>query len=217
MGLMIALWLFLTLSPPAAQKVDFRNFTYPIPRGKFFVPGDLKWMTNEPSVNITLADGSYEFEKKAPPPPPSLTIDEVLYGYGPLTIGPQLDAVVVLDYETGGSAHWSYVYAFGLASPSPRLLGWLRTGAGGDSGLYRLFVNNAGFIIDVLDPNKRMGDCCSAGFIRTSYEWKDGKFSQAGPRRNGRVAEDPRPPKSVDSAESPNRLPVFLRGVPAAS
>jgi len=144
MGLMIALWLFLTLSPPAAQKVDFRNFTYPIPRGKFFVPGDLKWMTNEPSVNITLADGSY-------------------------------------------------VYAFSLAPPSPRLLGWLRTGAGGDSGLYHLFVTNGGFTIDVFDPDKRTGDCCSAGFMRTSYEWKDGKFIQAGPRRYGRVEKDPTP------------------------
>jgi hypothetical protein len=150
-------------------------------------------MTNEPSVNITLADGSYEFEKNAPPPPPSLTIDEVLYGYGPLTIGPQLDAVVVLDYETGGSAHWSYVYAFSLAPPSPRLLGWLRMGAGGDSGLYHLFVTNGGFTIDVLDPDKRMGLCCSSGFVRTSYEWKDGKFIRAGPRRYGRVEKDPSP------------------------
>jgi hypothetical protein len=191
MELMIALLLLLTLSSAAAQNVDFRNFTYPIPQGNLFVPGDLKWMTNEPSVDVNLVNGSYNFEKKGPGPGPSLTIDEVRYG--DLTMSNHLDAVVVLDYETGGSANWSYVYVFSLALGSPRLLGWLRTGAGGDSGLYHLFVTNGGFTIDVLDPNKRAGDCCSAGFVRTSYEWRDGKFSQAGPRRYGRVEEDPRP------------------------
>jgi len=189
MGLMIALMLLLTLSSAAAQNVDFRTFTYPIPPGELRMPGDLKWTSNEPNVKVTLVDGSYEFAKKAPPPRPSLTIDEVLYGH--LTSGPQLDALVVLDYETGGTATWSYVYGFSLASGSPRLLGWLRTG--GDSGLYHLFVTNEGFTIDVLDPGKRMGLCCSSGFIRTSYEWRDGKFIQAGPRGYGRVEEDPKP------------------------
>ena len=33
--------------------------------------------TNEPAINVTLVDGSYNFEKKGPAPGPSLTIDEV--------------------------------------------------------------------------------------------------------------------------------------------
>jgi hypothetical protein len=112
---------------------------------------------------------------------------------GDLTMGNQLDALVVLNYHTGGTAWWSYLYAFSLASERPRLLGWLQTGSRADSGLYHLFVNNGGFTIDVFDPDKRTGDCCSAGFMRTSYEWKDGKFIQAGPRRYGRVEKDPTP------------------------
>jgi hypothetical protein len=191
MGLMIVPLLLLTLSSAAAQNVDFRNFTYPIPQGKLFVPGDLKWMTNEPAINVTLVDGSYNFEEKGPGRGPSLTIDEVLYG--DLTMSNQLDAIVVLDYHTGGTAWWSYLYVFSVASERPRLLGWLQTGSRADSGLYHLFVDNGGFTIDVFDPDKGMGDCCSAGFIRTSYDWKDGKFSQTGPRRYGSVEEDPKP------------------------
>jgi len=191
MELMIALLLLLTLSSVGAENVDFRNFTYPTPTGKLFVPGDLKWMTDQPAINVTLVDGSYNFEKKGPAPGPSLTIDEVRYG--DLTMSNQLGAVVVLNYHTGGTAWWSYLYAFSLAPERPRLLGWLQTGSRAYSGLYRLFVNNGGFTIDVLDPDKRMGDCCSAGFIRTSYEWRDGKFNQAGPRRYGRVEDDPKP------------------------
>jgi hypothetical protein len=189
---MTGLLLFMAMTSGAAvQNVDFRNFTYPIPQGKLFVPGDLKWMTNEPAINVTLVDGSYNFEKKGPAPGPSLTIDEVRYG--DLTMGNQLDALVVLNYHTGGTAWWSYLYAFSLASERPRLLGWLQTGSRADSGLYHLFVNNGGFTIDVFDPDKRTGDCCSAGFMRMSYEWKDGKFIQAGPRRYGRVEKDPTP------------------------
>jgi hypothetical protein len=191
MELMIALLLLLTLSSAAAQNVDFRNFTYPTPTGKLFVPGDLKWMTDQPAINVTLVDGSYNFEKKGPGPGPSLTIDEVRCG--DLTMGNQLDALVVLNYHTGGTAWWSYLYVFSLASARPRLLGWLQTGSRAYSGLYRLFVNNGGFTIDVLDPDKRTGDCCSAGFVRTSYEWRDGKFIQAGPRRFGHVENDPVP------------------------
>lgn len=39
------------------------------------------------------------------------------------------------------------------------------------------FANAAGQI----KPEKRSGDCCSSGFVRTRYKWHNGRFAVFGP------------------------------------
>ena len=158
-------------------------------------PSGGNWMNPEVKTTITLVNGRCDFDKEDPSHGPSVTLAEVHYGY--LTMSGQLDAMVVLTYHTGGSANWNYLYAFSLASGSPRLLGWFQTGDRASYGLYRLIVSNGEFILDVLDPGEREADCCSAGFIRTRYEWRNGMFVAGGPPRFGRVEKEPKPKRKT--------------------
>ena len=157
------------------QGFDFRNFTYPFPHQKFMpVPDKLAWMSLSVRTTVTLVNGCYDFNGANPSAGPSLILDRVLYGY--LTSPKQLDAVAVVRYHTGGTAYWDYVYAFSLESTSPKLVGWFRAGSRASSGLYQLQVRNRALIVDLLDPERRVADCCSKGFVRTTYDFKNGDF-----------------------------------------
>jgi hypothetical protein len=176
---------------PEGRNIDFRNFTFPFPPTAFLgVPDGMKWMANV-TTSVTLVNGRHDFDTNGPSRGPSVILDEVRYGY--LTMSGQLDAMVMLSYHTGGTAYWNYVYAFSLASGNPKLLGWFQTGSRADSGLYRVIVTNGEFSLDLFDPAKREGDCCSTGFVRSRYLWENGQFKQAGPPEFGRVEENPKP------------------------
>ncbi len=151
------------------------------------MPEDLAWMSMNVKSTATLVNGRYDYDKANPSTAPSITLDRVLYGY--LTSTKQLDAVVVLRYRTGGTANWNYVYTFSLASDPPKLLGWFRAGSRAYLGLYRIEVPYGGLIVDLLDPDRRMGDCCSDGFVRIRYDFTNGYFVQKGPREFGTVEE----------------------------
>ena len=177
---------------PEVRNIDFRNFTFPFPEADFLTaPGSITWMETNVKTSVTLVNGRHDFDTNGPSRGPSVTLDEVRYGY--LTMSGQLDAMVVLSYHTGGTAYWQYVYAFSLASGNPKLLGWFQTGSRAAFGLYRLMVTNGEFSVALFDPEKREGDCCSTGFVRTRYLWKSGKFTQAGPPEFGRVEDSPKP------------------------
>ena len=149
------------------------------------VPDKLAWMSLNVKTAITLVNGRYDFDQANPSAGPSLILDRVMYGY--LTSAKQLDAVAVLGYHTGGTAYWDYVFAFSLEGNSPKLVGWLRAGSRADSGLYQLKVTNRGLIVDLFDPERRMGACCSEGFVRTTYDFKNGYFVQRGAQEYGDV------------------------------
>jgi hypothetical protein len=171
---------------PADRNIDFRNFMYPFPTQRFIpVPDKLAWMSLNVKTNVRLVNGRYDFNRAEPSAGPSLSLNRVLYGY--LTSGEQLDAVVVLGYHTGGTAFWYYVYAFGLESNSPKLVGWFRAGSRADSGLYHLEVTNRALIVDLFDPERRVAECCSEGFVRTIYDFKNGYFVQSGAQEFGNI------------------------------
>ncbi|MCU1315716.1 MAG: hypothetical protein JWN63_1038, partial [Candidatus Acidoferrum typicum] len=147
----------------------------------------MTWMSLNVKGTITLVNGRYDFEKANPPAGPSVILDRVLYGY--LTSAMQLDALVVLGYHTGGTANWEYVYAFSLASDEPKLVGWFRAGSRADFGLYHVVVGNRSLTVDLLDPSRRIADCCSDGFVRTQYDFRNGYFVQRGAQEFGAVEE----------------------------
>src|SRR5215467_12149939 len=165
---------------PANQNVDFRNFTYPFPAEKRLdVPGKMAWMSMNAKDSVRLTNGRYDFEKTNPPGP-ILLLTRVECGY--LTSEKQLDAVVVLEYETGGTPWWNYVYAFSFTSGSPKLVGWFHTGSRAYFGLYRLEIGSPGLIVDLLDPDQLTALCCSEGFVRFNYSFRNGYFVQSGPK-----------------------------------
>jgi len=171
----------------ADRNIDFRNFVYPFPTQRFIPTpqNKLAWMSLNVKTNIRLVSGRYDFNRAEPSVGPSLVLSRVLYGY--LTSGEQLDAVVVLGYHTGGIAFWYYVYAFSLESNKPKLVGWFRAGSRADSGLYHLEVTNRALIVDLFDPERRVADCCSEGFVRTIYDFKNGIFVESGAQEFGNV------------------------------
>ena len=177
---------------PEVRNIDFRNFTFPFPlKTDHRESGEVGWMETDVKSTVTLVNGRRDLDKNHPSRGPSVTLAQVHYGY--LTMNRQLDAMVVLGYHSGGSAQWNYVYAFSLASGNPKLLGWFQTGDRAYGGLCRLIVTSGEFIVDLFDPEERQADCCSAGFVRTTYLWQNGKFMPAGPTEFGRVEENPKP------------------------
>lgn len=170
----------------ADRDVDFRNFTYPFSSPEFLpVPDRPAWMSLNTKSTVTLVNGRHDFDEANPSQGPSLILDRVHYGY--LTSSKQLDAVVVLGYHTGGTAYWYYVYAFSIESSPPKLVGWFRAGSRADSGLYRIQVSNRRLTLDLFDPQRKVANCCSEGFVRTTYDYKDGRFVQSGPPTFGDV------------------------------
>jgi len=175
-----------TSSP--ASNIDFRNFTYPFPAEKLLgVPSEMKWMSLNEKSTVALENGRYDFDRSYPTRGPSLILNRVLYGY--LTSANQLDAVVVVGYHTEGTAWWDYVYAFSLASAPPKLVGWFHAGSRACSGLIGVEVSNRRLTVELADPTRRHGDCCSDGFIRINYDFENGCFVQNGPKETGPVGE----------------------------
>jgi len=170
--------------PAVAQQsirnVDWRNFSYPLPRAEG-VPGEVHWMsTSGATETASLVNGEYTLpdcgnDKHACP---LLAFDSV--NYGALAGVESTVAVVVLTYHSGGTANWQYVYLFSLNSGKPQLLAWLRTGSRADEGLREVSITDGDFILVVNDPDKRKGDCCSAGSIASRYRWTNGSFSAIG-------------------------------------
>lgn len=97
--------------------------------------------------------------------------------FGTLTGIRSTVAAVVLTYHSGGTANWQYVYLFTLQSGKPQLLAWLRTGSRAYQGLRDVSLTGGVLVLEVNDPEKRQGDCCSAGRIITRYTWLGTSFS----------------------------------------
>lgn len=67
----------------------------------------------------------------------------------------------------------------------PRLLGRLESGSRADGGLVKTAIRNRLLVLDFADAERRVGDCCSEGFIRVRYRWRQGHFVETGPRERG--------------------------------
>lgn len=190
---------FLPANPSTAQadirQVDFKNFSYPWSGSLRSEPGWLD-MSRERLVRLTngrrLRDSGNGMTLEG------LTLEEVQYA--DVTGDGQTGAVVVLRYETGGTMFFYYVYIYSFAAAQPKLLACFHSGERADSGLYRVYGQEGKLVIELFDPRKQSGDCCSTGFVRTRYAWRNGKFLAAGAKEFGT-------PKTT------SRLPVSVMGI----
>jgi hypothetical protein len=73
-----------------------------------------------------------------------------------------------------------FVYIYSLKDGKPDLLGYFHTEDRANNGLYRVYADGGNLVVELFDPAKQTGDCCSTGFIRTRYRWHDGKFEATG-------------------------------------
>jgi len=169
------------------RQIDFKNFTYPWDGGG--APADQwHWIDSIPSTTVHLAAGVHRFWDEVPEGldrsyAPGLWLESVTYG--DLDGDGKEEAAVDLNYSGGGTANWDYLYVYKLTKNRPRLLGWLESGSRAYGGLVRVVIEQRQLVLDFQDPERRDGDCCSDGYIRVRYVWKDGRFVETGTRERG--------------------------------
>jgi len=72
------------------------------------------------------------------------------------------------------------VYIYSFAAGKPKLLGYFHAGDREYSGLCKVIDDHGELVVDLFDPEKRSGDCCSSGIVRTRYRWEQGQFKAVG-------------------------------------
>jgi hypothetical protein len=112
-----------------------------------------------------------------------LSVDHVTFG--DLLGDRGEEALVSLNYGTGGTANWDYLYVYQLRNDHPVLLALMETGSRGSAGLVRVAVRAGLLVVDFADKDRMVGDCCSAGYIRVRYRWQKGRFVEVGTAEHG--------------------------------
>ncbi len=132
-----------------------------------------------------MLDGIHNFSFDGDPPYGVPSLELLSITYGDLDGDGREEAVVDLLYSTGGTANWHYLYVYAIDHGAPRLLARLESGSRADGGLLRIAIQNRKLSLDFADERKRVADCCSDGFIRVAYGWREHRFVEIGPREYG--------------------------------
>lgn len=172
--------------------IDFKNFTYPLPRGWQHPDGD----------EITLVNGKLvprfkDVHEEMSPEEKAAARAERRIGMSYVTSkyfdvdGDGLDeAAVILKVETGGAAIPQLVYIYTWKNDQPELIWPFRTGDRADGGLKDLRVENGELVVELYgqdrfllgqtETSKITGDeeqlCCPTFFTRTFYKWNGRSF-----------------------------------------
>jgi hypothetical protein len=163
--------------------VDFKNFAYAWPGYGAPVPSMWRWLNEPPRVTVKLQNGARNLDEKLGAGAPFLQLQSVVFGE--LTGDGEAEAAVDLLYGTGGTAKWHYVWVYTRDNGSPKLLGVLQSGSRADGGLIRMAIEDHALILDFADTKRRSADCCSDGYVRVQYVWRDGQFRETGARAYG--------------------------------
>jgi len=193
-GLLLGFATCLAVAQQSIRQVDFRNFTYPL-SGPLLGHGELKWLGNPKDgyskrkpIHLVKGDdltkvSSVSVDGKEYPQFEGFTLQSV--EFADLTGNGTEDAIVVLLYRTGGTQNTHYVYVYSLADGNPRLMAYCHTGSRSDFGLYKVYGEQGKLVFELLDPRKGEGDCCSSGFVRARYIWRNGRFEPFGKQEYG--------------------------------
>ena len=186
-----------TSSPIGAY--DFRNYTYPLPRG---------WQNPDGTDEITLTNGrvapvegatSDEMdpdEKAEAKARRRIGMSYVTTKYLDVNGDGQDEAVVILKVETGGSAIPQIGYMFSWKNSEPELMWYFRTGDRADGGLKDLRVENGELVVELYGQDRfllggaetgkitddREQLCCPSYFTRSRYKWNGSTFLMQGKR-----------------------------------
>jgi hypothetical protein len=187
-GLLILISSGLAESQKSIRQVDFKNFTYPL-SGRLLGHDRLQWLPTEvhsARKPIHLVNGedltkssSFVMDGHEYTQWEGFTLQSV--NFADLTGDGQEQAIVVLHYRTGGTQQTDYVYIYSFTAGKPKLLAYFHAGDRAYSGLCRVFGDLGKLVVELLDPEKRSGDCCSSGIVRTRYRWQHGQFEAIGP------------------------------------
>lgn len=171
---------------------DFKNFTYPLPRGWHHQDGDEIVLVNgklEPKfkgVDEEMSPG----DKAAAKAERRIGMSYVTTKYLDVDSDGEDEAAVVLKIETGGNAIPQLVYIYGWKDGQPELQWNFRTGDRADGGLKDIRAENGELVIELYgqdrfllgqtETGKITGDeeqlCCPTFFTRTFYKWNGKNF-----------------------------------------
>jgi hypothetical protein len=176
------------------RRIDFKNFSIPWDDETATSPPDSEspwhWLKRIPEPRISLVNGLHHFYKPSQSQferdhAPLLRMVSVTYG--DLDASGAGQTAVHFNYTEGGTANWDYLYVYKVDSSHAELMAILKGGSRAYGGLNRIAIQNGLLVLDFADPDRRVGDCCSEGYIRVRYRWRDGKFVEEGPREHGDV------------------------------
>jgi hypothetical protein len=156
------------------RQVDFKNLSYPR-TGPLLGHERLMWLDLAATKSHIQLHGGTD----------SAGFALVSVKFADVTGDAKEDAIVVLHYDTGGTQQTDYIYVYSLDFGQPKLLAYCYTGDRAYSGLYKVYGRSGKLVVDLFDPDKRSGDCCSSSFLETTYEWRNGRFTPVGPRKFG--------------------------------
>jgi hypothetical protein len=160
----------------AIGKVDFANFTFPLPRG---------WQ-NATEKEVKLEDGKHPMTKE--------TVGMMLLQvkYSDLTGDSEAEAMVVLGVITGGLTNLNIVYIVKQEGNSPRIIWTFETGDKGDGGLKDISAENSLLNLELYGKDRyifrqketlKIEDdydtpvCCPKWFTKSTYKWNGRDFA----------------------------------------
>ena len=186
-GLLIYASIGFTAAQTNIRQVDFKDFTYPL-SGPLLGHDRLQWLPTEALSNrkpIHLVNGedltkssSFAMDGHEYTQWQGFTLQSV--EYADVTGDGREEAIVVIHYLTGGTQKTHYVYIHSFADGKPKLLAYFHTGDRAYSGLRKVSGVDGTLVVALFDPEKRTGDCCSSGIVRTRYKWHSGRFEAFG-------------------------------------
>jgi len=195
---------FKTTNSPLA-KIDFKNFTYPLPRG---------WQ-NPDNSDLTLSNG--KLDPVSADTDLGMDPEEAAAAKSQRRIGAlyvttrffdadgddQDDAIVILKIETTGSAIPQIVYIYSYKNEKPELIWYFRTGDRADGGLKDLRPENGQLVVELFGQDRfLMGEtetakitndyeqiCCPTFYTRSVYKWNGKSFQPQGKRLTFSLAD----------------------------
>ena len=191
-------------------KFDFRNNTYPMPRG--WQHPDGKEITLENGkvkpIEVPIEEDMSNEEKAARRAARRIGLSYVTTRYFDVNGDGNDEAIVILKVETGGAAIPQLVYIYEWKNSGPELIWYFRTGDRADGGLKDLRMENGLFTVEMYgqdrfllgetETNKITGDeeqiCCPTFFTRTQYKWNGRNFQMQGKRLSYEMANLSKPP-----------------------
>ena len=202
---------------------DFKNFTYPLPRGWQNPDGTDLTLTDGKRVPISkfISEDMEDEEKAEARAMRRIGMSYVTTRYLDMTGDGQDEAIVILKVETTGNAIPQLVYVYEWKDEKPELIWNFRTGDRADGGLKDLRVENGEIVIELYgqdrfllgetETSKITGDeeqlCCPTFFTRTSYKWNGKNFQLQKKRLTYSVADKNLPPQEnmIEAIEAQNR------------
>lgn len=186
-------------------KFDFKNFSYPLPRGWENPDGSDMTLVNgrrQPKV-IDVGSEPSDEERMVAKAERRIGMSYVTTKYLDVNNDGQDEALVILKIETAGSAIPQVVYVYAWKDNKPELIWTFRTGDRADGGLKDLRAENGMLVIELYGQDRfvlgatetgKIGDdieqlCCPTHFSRSSYKWNGTAFLMQGKRLTFSVAD----------------------------